>query len=283
MRQSTLIASFCSVAFVLVMVPAVAKSQAPPGAPNLAIPYATNYGVGGFSGSGVSARVLQFRTTITLVHHAQGKVGVGLRLAGSLGGFDLSNIADFDRDNVTTVGFMPGIELRVPLGRNAMLRPYTDIGGVTSTRQTGSETLYVGAGVLAEFVFWHRAFEFGLEPRLEFAASRSAEESFEEEYTALFLKADVRHPLWFSGGRYLPSFGAYVQGGYYLDAIDIGETGRITTELEAGFSFGMCPRPKIVLFRVPRIHVGYRNSSGVHGLRITFTDRLLRCTEDRRN
>ena len=94
---------------------------------------------------------------------------------------------------------------------------------------------------------------------------------------------DVRHPLWFSGGRYLPSFGAYLRGGYYLDAIDIGEVGRITTDIEAGISFGLCPRPKILIFRVPRIHVGYRNSSGIHGLRIRFTDRLLRCTEDRRN
>jgi hypothetical protein len=136
--------------------------------------------------------------------------------------------------------------------------------------------------VLAEFVFWHDAFEFGFEPRLEFAASRSTRRSFEEEYTAVFLKADVRHALWFKEGRYLPSFGLYTQGGYYLDGIDIGVVGHIESELEAGVSFGLCPSPRIAIFRIPRISVGYRGSSAAQGWRITFSDRLLRCPEGRR-
>ena len=258
-------------------------SQTTSDPPNLAIPYTTNYGVGTFSGSGVRARTLTFRPTITLVPHAPGKVGVGLRLSMSIGGIDLSNIGNLNLDDITALGLAPGIELRLPISANTMLRPFADIGGVTNTRQEGSETLVYGAGLLAEFVFWRDAFEFGIEPRVEYMASRSKNAMFEEEYAALFLKADVRHPLWFSGGRYLPSFGVYVQGGYYVNPITIGQTGRITTDIEAGVSFGLCPRPKIVLFRVPRIHVGYRNSSGVHGLRIAFTDRLLRCPADRRD
>ena len=177
----------------------------------------------------------------------------------------------------------PGVELRVPLGRNVLLRPYGDVGGITNTRQQGSETLYVGTGLLTELVFWRSAFEVGFEPQLEFASSWSKDKAFEEEYAGLFLKTDIRHPLWFSGGRYLPSFGAYVQGGYYFDAIDIGETGSITSDVEGGVSFGLCPRPKIILFRLPRMHIGYRWSSSVQGWRIRFASRMLRCTEDRRN
>ena len=200
----------------------------------------------------------------------------------SLGGIDLSNIENFNLEDITILGFAPGIELRVPVGPNVLFRPYVDIGALTNTRQAGSETLLYGGGLLTELVLRHRAFEFGIEPSVQIAASRSNDEAFEEEYVALFLKADARHPLWFSGGRYLPSFGVYVQGGYYLNAITIGAFDRITTDIEVGVSVGLCPRPKIVLLRLPRISVGYRNSSGVEGLRITFGDRLG-CTEHQRN
>ena len=95
-------------------------------------------------------------------------------------------------------------------------------------------------------------------------------------------RPDVRHPLWFSGGRYLPSFGAYVQGGHYVNEVAVGESGRIAWEFEGGVSFGLCPRPKIIVFRVPRVSIGYRTTGSIQGWRITFSDRLLRCTEDRR-
>ncbi len=271
------------IAAFLSTLPVAAMSQTTSDPPNLAIPYITNHGVGTLNGSGLRTRMLRIQPTITLVGHAPGKVGVGLRLSGSVVGVDLSNIIDVDLEDVTTFGLTSGIELRVPIGRSVLLRPYADIGGVINTRQKGSETFVFGTGLLAELVAWRGVFEFGFEPRIEFVGSRSKDETFEEEYAALFLKTDVRHPLWFSEGRYLPSFGAYIQGGYYFNAIDIGKTGRITSDFEGGVSFGLCPAPKIILFRVPRVHIGYRTSNSIRGWRITFSDRMLRCTEDRQN
>ena len=233
--------------------------------------YAYDHGIGQYSSDQLSARVLSVPIAFTLRSLQNHRVGLRLRVTGMFAthGFDTPGLEDF---TIKARGIVPGLELLLPLGKRSALRPFVDLGAVTEP--DSNRTTWIAAfGVKSEFVFPWRSFHFGLVPGVRYTTSWQGNSTEDDNYGEALLKLEARHALWFTVGNFQPDIGPYVEYGYYFDALEFesGGGGDLTQEQkwEAGLSIGFRNvRPKLWIFRVPRVAVGYRFGSGVTGLRI---------------
>jgi hypothetical protein len=142
---------------------------------------------------------------------------------------------------------------------------------------------WMGLGAIGtelEWVFPLNRFEIGVEPTVGYSRTFSSDPLVEDELFAGFLMLDIRHPLDFRMLGEQADLGVYGLYSNFWGDTDLDATTSNTVEierqLEFGVSFGLNPRPKILMFRVPRLSVGYRFGKEFKGLRITLSERRLR-------
>jgi len=239
-------------------------------------------GISQNNAGGQSSSVLAFEPAITLRNWQTRSFGIRLLLEFKLANVRLDD-PDFRLDDVRLGLFAPGLEFVVPVGPKALLRPRGKLG-LGNAFQGDSALVWTNLGLWSEFVFPWKRFELGLEPRVDWLSGIATNQRFADEHLgAITLGADARHPLWFRIGEYQPDAGIYASGSYAFEPLDLTTTsGRETTltwQFEVGAIVGFQSRPKVWIFRVPTIGVGYRFGD-LSGIRIRIGgDRLMRLAE----
>ncbi len=264
---------------VVAFVPAGASAQVPSGdvtREDLDYPWTLTGSEGGYGDVTVGdqqSRILSVPISIWIRRLEEGrKLGLRLRLTGVIGFAEFERPRDFDTRSLRFGGIFPGIEFLIPLSPTSMLRPFADLGiGLTDGR---IEEFFLSTfGMRTEFVFPWRRWELGLEPRLQGGVSRAKGTEADDGYVQITSRADARYPLGFRVGGQTPDIGAYIEPGFFLDALGFttvsGQEIQIDQQHEVGVTLGFREQaPKIWLVRVPRLSVGYRFGDGLTGLRI---------------
>ena len=233
------------------------------------------YGTGAFTVG--EQRVLVFRIppAITLRSMEDYPWGLRLKLAFGFAIQDFETPEDLNLDSYRVFTLVPGIEFLFPVGRTQTLRPYLDLGlGVDD--ESNQLALVGGIGLRTEFIHrWHK-FRLGFEPRALFSGSRSLEgPKTDDSYFEIVIGGGARHPTWFTIGQAQPDVGVYGEISQLFNTLEFesvsGEPISIRNLFEIGIILGFqYPRPKLWLFTVPSMSIGYRFGKDFKGLRIAF-------------
>ncbi len=222
-----------------------------------------NYGyLGGFFDPGIAGyetddrtvRVLNVPVTFTVRDWEDRGWGLRLRFAGVLGVENVDGIEDIPDANVSALALIPGVEVPIPLSRRSLLRPFFDIGLAFSLEDQDDlspGTVGISAlGLRSEFVFPWRKFELGVEPSAFYSVTWSKDE-LRDDYGVVGFRADSQYP--FSGSA-------------------------IRRQIEFGVGYNWRgDAPKIWLFTVPPLSIGWSFGDGLNGIRLRVgSSRLTR-------
>lgn len=240
-------------------------------------------GIAGYETEGRSFRVLNVPLTFDLRDWEGNGWGLRLRLAGVLGVENVDGVGDIPDASVGEVAVIPGIEVPIPLGTRSLLRPFFDVGlayALDDPEGLAPGTVGIGTlGIRTEHVFPWRRWEIGLEPRAHYSLTWE-KDALRDDYGVMGLKVDGRHPLFEIAGHLLTGV-AYIQPGFFVEALNLSGGTRDSTvdvryqvEIGLGYNWRGEP-PKIWLFPVPPVSLGYSFGDGLAGLRLRFGgDRL---------
>jgi hypothetical protein len=240
-------------------------------------------GIAGYEIEGRSFRVLNVPLTFTLRDWADRGWGLRLRVAGVLGVENVDGVGDIPDASVGELALIPGIEVPVPVGERTLLRPFFDIG--LAYALDDPEDLAPGSvgiatlGLRTEHIFPWRLWELGVEPRAHYSLTWE-KDALRDDYGVVGVKVDGRHPL-FRISDHLLTGVVYVQPGFFVEALGLSSGGRDATvdvryqvEFGVGYNWRGDP-PRIWLFSVPPVSLGYSFGDGLSGLRLRFGgDRL---------
>ncbi len=246
-------------------------------------------GIAGYSTDDRTVRVLNAPLTFTLRDWKDRGWGLRLRVAGVAGIENVDGIGDIPDAKVGALAVIPGIEVPIPLSRRSLLRPYFDIGlafALDDPEDLSPGTVGISAlGMRAEFVFpWH-LFELGLEPGVFYSVTWSGEE-LRDDYGVAGFRADAQYPLFGIGDKILTGE-LYIQPGWFVDALNLAGDDEITrSAVRQQFEFGVGydwrgDAPKLWIFRVPPLSIGYSFGDGFEGMRLRIgSTRLTRLPLD---
>lgn len=233
------------------------------------------YGLGGYSVPELRATVIGGRARPTLLSHEGRRLGINLRLGGYLALLNYTSPTEVLNSSLSAFTVVPGVELVVPVSPHVTLRPFLDIGLIQDLN-IKERALLSGTGLLAEVVVPWRTFEIGVEPMASYVFSESRRAELEDALWSVDLRLDVRHPLGFMFYGAQADAGIYVQLSRFWGDTDLATATKVERQVELGFSLGTNPRPRVFLFRLPRLSVGYRFGTNFSGLRVHFGDRITR-------
>lgn len=254
-----------------------AAGQVSPDSIDINIPYAHYYGTGVYWVGEQRVYILGLRGRVQVHDFGPQRIGVAIRAAGTM---VWQQVARGDSSWMTypLITLTPGIELAVPIGSRALLRPFADAG--IARHVEAAQWLGLGAfGMGLEWVFPWKRMEIGVEPRAAYGRSFASDPLFDDEILAAILQMDLRHPVPLRIAGAASDVGPYVLVARFWGDLDLDPTSRVADvdrHVELGVSFGTNPSPKVWLFRLPRVRVGYRFGPNFRGLRIGFSDRRLR-------
>jgi hypothetical protein len=240
-------------------------------------------GIAGYETDGRSVRVLNVPVMFTIQDWKERGWGLRLRLAGVLGVEDVDGVGDLPDASLGSFALIPGVEVPIVLSPRSLLRPFFDIGLAfaledpegLSPGTVGISTL----GLRSEFVFPWRRFELGLEPRAFYSVTWSTDE-LRDDYGVVGIRTDARYPLFDIGDRTLAGV-LYVQPGWFVDALNLSadeeESGAaVQQQIEIGVGYNWRGNaPKLWVFSVPPVSLGYSFGDGLEGIRLRVGDSRL--------
>lgn len=266
---------FLIAALLLGSWPRPAEAQAAERLSHFNLPYLHYYGFGVFEVGDHRVGVLRLLGAPELRSHEDHSVGLGLRLSGSFA--RLKGTAEGESDQ-GILSLVPGLEWRWATGSRSLLRVVQDLG-VTVQLDTGRKAVLTQSAATVELVWPAGRFEVGFAPTAAFAAALSSDDRLRDEMVGLLARVDVRHPLWFELWENGAEGGVYAEvSRFWVDSersgvddglLDIG------SQVEVGLTFGTNPATRILFFR-PLLNVGVRFGDDFRGLRLSFSDRLVR-------
>jgi len=233
------------------------------------------YGTGTFETGGQKVLVIRIPPALTLRSLEQYPWGLRAKLAFVFAIQDFETLDDITFDKYRVFTFVPGIEMLIPVGEIATLRPYFDFG-VGVDDETNQFGLIAGLGIKTEFIFLANRWRMSLEPGAQMSTSRPIDgPDVRDNYSEIWLKGTARHPLWFKMGDAQPDAGVYAEVSNLFDTLEFrsitGETTKIRALFEVGVSLGFqYPRPAVLFVRIPTVSVGYRFGKDFQGLTIRF-------------
>ncbi len=243
------------------------------------VPYAHYYGTGSYRFGDERVLALSLRGELALRAFTPERVGVSFRASG-LVAWQHVGISDTLDATVQVLTLVPGLGLDIPLGRTVVLRPFLDLGAVRDVAAQSWFTLgTIGAGL--EWVQpWEQQLEIGVEPAIGYSRTFSSDPRADDDLLVAGVALDARRRVGLRVFGEAADLGGYIKLIGFWGDTDLSaapdEPQEIERQIEFGVSFGTHPRPKIWLFRLPRLWMGFRFGTGFSGLRIGFGDRRLR-------
>lgn len=240
-------------------------------------------GIAGYETEGRSVRVLNVPVTFTVRDWKDRGWGLRLRLAGVLGVENVDGVGDIPDAKLGSLALIPGVEVPIPLSQRSLLRPFFDIGlafALEDPEDLSPGTVGISAiGLRSEFVFPWKKFELGLEPSAFYSVTWSTDE-LRDDYGVVGFKTDARYPLFGIGDKTLTGM-LYLQPGWFVDALnlstDVAGSGiAVRQQIEFGVGYNWRgDAPKIWIFSIPPVAIGYSFGDGLEGIRLRVGDGRL--------
>ncbi len=233
--------------------------------------------VGADENANVQARSVQLyrlQLSLRLRRREEGRWGLRLTFPVSLSAVRIEGASDIGRfvNSLGIVSIVPGIELEIPVGEGARLRPFVEAGLGKGTRGGDLEVLYgVGLRASVAHTVGRAHLTFGGSAMRRRRARRIEEY---EGYSTFEGALDAQVPLGFSirerearGGIYFIARG--------FDGLEVKREGqepiRMRGQFEVGASFSTAPDLRVWKIRLPWIAVGYQSGAVISGFRFYTT------------
>lgn len=263
-------------------VPGARAQGEPPPPPystvNLNYVYAATLGFGGYSLAGLTASVytLPLSTSIPDVLHDGWTLRLMLPLQLGIYNFSNSYQGTPIKLNQQSVAAVPGAELQIPMGTHFVLKPFVQGGALHAFGTDGGNSnawIYLfGARSVAQ---WQVAgYTLSLGNGVIYAGDNTIGPGFSENYVALEIGGEVRHPLGFSIGDWKPDLGLYAADYFYPAPLQFSRylepALQVHNQVEVGFSIGSAEPMKLLWLSNPRIGAGFVFGGGLNVWRVNF-------------
>ena len=237
--------------------------------------YATWIGSGYYNLADRKLYVLRIPAAITLRSMNDDHWGINLLLPVTFAYEEFgSNFSDYIIDDILGAAFVPGVEVRIPVSKNWILKPFGQIG----IGYSESTTTYInGGGIKSLYSFQWGRVDFGLGNSLTFAVENATGNSEDEGFSMFQIGLDARHLINFSTGNRAADIGSYVVVSRFLDTFDFfgidGDVSqKIRTLVMIGLTLGMDPPVTLLGIDFSRVGIDYtfgQDFSGI-GLNLGF-------------
>lgn len=269
-------------ALALAVSPPRARAQSPaPSAANRTVGvnyvYAADLGFGGYSLAGLSANVYTLPLSHAFPVGPGGRWTLGLTLPVQLGLYRF-RATDTDGTRIKidqqSLAVVPAVELRVPVGRNVVLKPFASVGGghVFGSTQGGADFFVYTVGVRSVARWQAGRYTLSLGNGVLYAGDAGGGSG--ESYFAIETGFEVRRPLGFTVRGVEPDLGLYVADYYYPKPLRFSRFLRdplkVDNQVEVGFSIGSARPLDVPLLKDARIGVGYVSGGGLSVWRVNF-------------
>jgi hypothetical protein len=276
----------CSAACVVIIVfgSMAASAQAPPPSSqnrtvNLNYVYAAELGFGGYSLSGLTAKVYELPLNYTFRGFLKDDWALKLLTPIQAGLYTL-DVTDTDGERISfqqqSLAFVPGAELQIPVSGNTVVKPFGQFGvGHAFGTDVGSPNAYIYMAGVRMLTQWHlKATSVSLGNAIIYAGDSAIGSAFSEHYVTLQSGVELRHALGFRVGTLAPDCGLYAIYYYYPIPLVFSRflepELEITQQGEIGFSIGSETEFRFLGLPNPRVGVGYIFGGGLNALHVNF-------------
>jgi hypothetical protein len=183
----------------------------------------------------------------------------------------VSSLGGFVR-KMRVAAIIPGLEIEVPVGGRALLRPFVEAGLGRGSERSSTEAMY-GAGVRARSTHRWRRMHLTYGGAVAGRKAPTIADSY-DAYASFEAGGDAQLPLGFTIRGSEARGGVYAIGRAY-DGLEFKRTGRAPIELrgqyEVGASFSTAPDLRLWKIRLPWLAAGYQFGNTVSGVRLYVT------------
>jgi hypothetical protein len=260
-----------------VFAPAGTEAQAPPEADPLNHAYSLYMGGGLYLSGGRTVFVVRVAPRIRLRSEKEHAFGVRLRLAATLGFYDVNpgDFAGLRINQIGTIAFVPGVEFPIQVTPEWTLAPFLDVGPAMDS--AFSDVVWVvGTGFRSRAEFPTKNHLHLLWNQLIYARNSSTDvRSATDDYTVLRTEYEMRGIVDYRLGKRSFDLGLLARSEFFFDSVlvdlPLGDPVSVRDRWEIGFTTGST-RPwkhfkKMVT--APRLGITYRFGEGNSGIRFT--------------
>ncbi len=242
--------------------------------------HASFLGAGFYSVGGRQIYIIRLDLNFTLRSEDDHPWGLYLTFRPTFGFYDFKprDVSDFDfPDSVGTLSVPPGIEFRLPVLDNWLLKPFVEAGPVWEF-DSDTVTWIYGLGVESRAEFPAHESRFLLWNTLLWAGNWESDISSADDFVVFETTIEWRRLMGWTPGGHPTELGPLLRAEFYLDALGIsppeGEPIEIDHRYEVGLTWGLTERVLKWRMPIPRVGLTYRFGEGDSGYRLLFTTRF---------
>ena len=236
--------------------------------------YSALFGTGVYRLDDRTVTVLRIPLSYTFRDAAPGRPGIRALLPVTLGShsFDFDDILDIQAEDVSTVSFVPGLELEFSVRPHWAIKPSAYFG-YGRDFDNGVWSQIYGAGINSNYLFRNSRYDYRLGAQVLFAGYRTENRS-DRAIVRFGIGVDAKIPTtWTWGGSSMflnPQLITY----YYTGEAEFNtlSTERdffdLQTEIQVGLALGREEPLRFLGFRFDRIGLGYSYSDNVKGIKL---------------
>ena len=237
--------------------------------------FATYLGSGIYSAAGQDVQVYQIPLSYQFFSREEKKWGLELTLPVTLGFYDfkLADITDGFPEEISTLSFVPGLQVEYPITRHWLLLPFVDFGIAQNLSNGDSSNIY-SYGMRSYYEYPADRVTFTLGNRLLFARANRRDNSNKSDFGTFETSLDFRFQQFPVFKKHLGDFSVYYANYQYFDSLNFlfpnDQVVKVVKQNEIGFTFGVQIKKKTRYVDIPRVGLAIRKGDGLDIYRLVF-------------
>lgn len=237
--------------------------------------FATYLGSGIYSAAGQDVQVYQIPLSYQFFSREEKKWGLELTLPVTLGFYDfkLADITDGFPEEISTLSFVPGLQVEYPITRHWLLLPFVDFGIAQNLSNGDSSNIY-SYGMRSYYEYPADRVTITLGNRLLFARANRRDNSNKSDFGTFETSLDFRFQQFPVFKKHLGDFSVYYANYQYFDSLNFlfpnDQVVKVVKQNEIGFTFGVQIKKKTRYVDIPRVGLAIRKGDGLDIYRLVF-------------
>ena len=237
--------------------------------------FATQLGSGIYTIDGRTVQIYRIPLSYSVRPETENRWGLRITFPLTVGFYDFKPMDVVDTgipDSLDTVSLVPGLEFRIPVGGNLLVKPFFE-GGIAREGATDT-TAYVFSGGLRTFArFRSGRFDLDLGNGLLYAGV-DPDGGTADDFAAFDTAVQARHGMGVDLWNRELEWGLYASIEIYLDQPDFplpaDGAWSISDQYEVGATLGPKEPWKIWKIKLPKLGIGYRFGSDTSAIRFVI-------------
>lgn len=252
------------------------------GKPAAAVLEDVNYGFATYLGSGIytaggrDVQVYQIPFSYQFHTREEKNWGLKLTLPVTLGFYDFNLediIVEGFPDDISTLSFVPGLQLQYPVTRYWQLLPFLDMG-IAQNLTNGDSSNIFSYGMRSYYEYPMNKVTFTLGNRLLFVRQKRTDNSTKSDFGTFETSLDFRFQQFPVFKKHLGDFSVYYANFQYFDSLNFlfpnDQVVKVVKQNEVGFTFGVQIKKKTKYVDIPRVGLAIRKGDGLDIYRLVF-------------